>query len=68
MDELYEFLKESLGNMRIAKDNMIVIDMDHALRLFHMVCYMMQIRGIIKFQDDMCADGRKKDDTQDKDS
>lgn len=58
MDELYEFLKESLGNMRIAKDNMIVIDMDHALRLFHMVCYMKQIRGIIEFQDDSCENGK----------
>ena len=52
MDELYGYLKEKLEQMRKQKDSEIWIDMDHAFRLFHTVCYMKQIRGIIEFQDE----------------
>lgn len=61
MDELYEYMKEKLESMRRQGEDRVEIDMDHAFRLFHTVCYMKQIRGIIEFQDDMCADGRKQD-------
>ena len=61
MDELYEYMKEKLESMRRHGEDRVEIDMDHAFRLFHMVCYMKQIRGIIEFQDDLSG-GRKKDD------
>ena len=57
MDELYDYLQQSLSQMRRLNDDFIEIDMDHALRLFHMICYMKQIRGIIEFQDDSCENG-----------
>ena len=52
MDELYGYLKEKLEQMRKQGKSQVEIDMDHAFRLFHMVCYMKQIRGIIEFQDE----------------
>lgn len=58
MDELYDYLQQNLSQMRRLNDDFIEIDMDHALRLFHMICYMKQIRGIIEFQDDMCENGK----------
>lgn len=58
MDELYDYLQQSLSQMRRLNDDFIEIDMDHALRLFHMICYMKQIRGIIEFQDDSCENGK----------
>ena len=57
MDELYEYLKEKINDMR-GTNTWIAVDMEHAFRLFHMVCYMKQIRGIIEFQDDMCENGK----------
>ena len=62
MDELYEYLKEKLNEMYGGAGDGIVIDMKHAFRLYHTICYMMQIRGIIEFQDDMCDNGRKHAD------
>ena len=65
MDELYEYLKWKLDVMRKDGSNKVVIDSEHALRLFHTVCYMKQIRMIVEFQDDVCAGGkrgRKKED------
>ena len=64
MDELYEYMRESLEDMRKSGDDVVTIDMNHAFRLYHTVCYMKQIRGIIEFQDDACENGkhgRKKD-------
>ena len=58
MDELYDYLQQNLSQMRRLNDDFIEIDIDHALRLFHMICYMKQIRGIIEFQDDMCVNGK----------
>ena len=58
MDELYDYLQQNLSQMRRLNDDFIEIDMDHALRLFHMICYMKQIRGIIEFQDDSCENGK----------
>ena len=52
MDELYEYMKEKLELMRSQGDFKMNIDMEHAFRLFHTVCYMKQIRGIIEFQDE----------------
>ena len=60
MDELYEYLKGKLDFMRECAEDKVMIDMDHAFRLYHTVCYMKQIRGIIEFQDETNDDGRKK--------
>lgn len=58
MDELYQYMKKKLDEMRMEGEDVIDIDMDHAFRLFHTICYMKQIRGIIAFQEDMCDSGR----------
>ena len=62
MDELYEYLKEKLAKMQEHGADSVAIDMHHAFRLYHTICYMKQIRGIIEFQDDMCDNGRKHAD------
>lgn len=59
MDELYEYLKGKLDEMREDGSHKVVIDSEHALRLFHTVCYMKQIRMIVAFQDDVCAGGKR---------
>lgn len=61
MDELYEYLKEKLDEMYEKKQSTITIDMNHAFRLYHNVCYMKQIKGIIRFQEDMCDNGRSNE-------
>lgn len=53
MDELYQYMKKKLDEMRMEGEDVIDIDMDHAFRLFHTICYMKQIRGIITFQEYM---------------
>ena len=58
MDELYEYMKEKLESMRRQGDGRVEIDMDHAFRLFHTVCYMKQIRGIVEFQEDTKGGGK----------
>ena len=60
MDELYEYLKDKLAKMHEHGADSVAIDVNHAFRLFHTVCYMKQIRGIIEFQDDMSV-GREQD-------
>jgi uncharacterized protein (UPF0262 family) len=52
MDEPYEYMKERLEQMRERGEDKVKIDMEHAFRLFHTVCYMKQIRGIIDFQEE----------------
>lgn len=59
MDELYEYLKGRIEVMRACRSDRATIDMDHLFRLFHTVCYMKQIRGIIEFQDDISGEGKK---------
>lgn len=58
MDELYEYMKERLDLMRKIGSSKVPIDMDHAFQLFHMICYMKQIRGIIEFQDEQNKNGK----------
>lgn len=58
MDELYDYMREKLDKMYEHGADNVAIDMNHAFRLYHMVCYMKQIRGIIEFQDDSCENGK----------
>lgn len=51
MDELYEYMKEKIAGINAG--NGIIIDTAHALRVFQMVCFMKQIRGIINQEDEM---------------
>lgn len=52
MDELYEYLKKKIAE---AGDNRIeiTIDLSHAFRMYQLVCFMKQIRGICLQEDTM---------------
>ena len=56
MDELYEYMKEKIMGMD-AKE--IRIDTAHAFRMFQLICFMKQIRGIINQEDEMWNTLRK---------
>lgn len=45
MDELYEYIKEKIAGVSAGEE--ISIDTAHAFRMFQLVCFMKQIRGII---------------------
>lgn len=46
VDELYEYMKEKIAGVSAGEE--ISIDTAHAFRMFQMVCFMKQIREIIK--------------------
>jgi hypothetical protein len=51
VDELYEYMKEKIARVRSGEE--VSIDTAHAFRMFQLVCFMKQIRGIINQEDDM---------------
>ena len=51
MDELYEYMKKKIAGVSSGEE--ISIDTAHAFRMFQLVCFMKQIRGIINQEDDM---------------
>ena len=59
MDELYEYMKERIEWMISRDDTVVAIDTSHAFRLYQMVCFMKQIRGIINNENDMWYTLRK---------
>lgn len=56
MDELYEYMKEKIMGMDAEE---IRIDTAHAFRMFQLICFMKQIRGIINQEDEMWNTLRK---------
>lgn len=56
MDELYEYMKEKIMGMDAEE---IRIDTVHAFRMFQLICFMKQIRGIINQEDEMWNTLRK---------
>ena len=56
MEELYEYIKGKLDEMYKSQESRITIDMNHAFRLYHNICYMKQIKSIIQFQEDIYDD------------
>ena len=56
MDELYEYMKEKIMGMDAEA---IRIDTAHAFRVFQLICFMKQIRGIINQEDEMWNTLRK---------
>lgn len=56
MDELYEYMKEKIAKMDAEE---IRIDTAHAFRLYQLICFMKQIRGIINQEDEMWNTLRK---------
>ena len=59
MDELYEYLKDKIKEINGEGTFGLFIDTAHAFRLFHLVCFMKQIRGVINQEDDMWNTLRK---------
>ena len=59
MDELYEYLRDKLAKMQEYDEKVIEIDTSHAFRLYQLVCFMKQIRGIINQEDDLWNEFRK---------
>lgn len=51
VDDLYEYMKEKIARVRAGEE--VIIDTAHAFRMFQLVCFMKQIRGIINQEDDM---------------
>lgn len=48
MNEMYEYMKNKLEEMRKDKKMEITMGFAEAAKLFHLVCYMRQIRFIIE--------------------
>ena len=61
MEELYEYIKGKLDEMYKSQESTITIDMNHAFRLYHNICYMKQIKSIIQFQEDIYDDNKGRD-------
>ena len=53
MDELYEYMNWKLAEMYQNGRGDINIDMTHAFLIYHLICYMKQIRGIVNQEDGM---------------
>ena len=53
MNELYEYLSAARDEMYKAGKNSVEIDQEHLFHLHRVVCYMLQIRNIITFDDDI---------------
>lgn len=58
MDELYEYLKDLIKAGQ-EPGTVVFVDRNHLYRLFQLVCFMKQIRGIINEEDDMWNKLRK---------
>lgn len=52
MKELYEYLSQKRDEMCAAKKSTVEIDVKHLFRLHQTVCFMMQIRNIVNFDED----------------
>ena len=53
MNELYEYLSSVRDQMYASGKKTVEIDMDHLFWLHRVVCYMLQIKNIINFDDDI---------------
>lgn len=51
--ELYEYMKEKRAEMMERQDDGVRIDMQHFFRIYQMMCFFMQIRNIVNFDEDM---------------
>ena len=51
LDEMYLFMSGKMKDFYNSGEETIEIDEKHWFELFHMVCYMMQIRKIFKQTD-----------------
>lgn len=48
MDELYRYMRAKMAEMHEARSKTVEIDCIEFMHLMKMLCYMMQIRTIIK--------------------
>lgn len=55
MKELYEYMKGKRDMMLLANEDSVTIDMSHFFRLYQTVCFMIQIRNIVNYDEDMEA-------------
>lgn len=53
MDELYEYMNLKLAEMYQYGRGDIHIDTTHAFLIYHLICYMKQIKSIVNQEDDM---------------
>lgn len=51
MDEMYEYMKNKLENMRKEKKTEITVDFAEAAKIFQLICYVRQIRFIVEGMD-----------------
>ena len=59
MEELYNYMKVKIAEMYECGGSLVAIDMYHAFRLFHLICRMKQINGILNQDDDMLKELQK---------
>lgn len=53
MEELYSYMKVKIAEMYECGGSTVAIDVYHAFRIYHLICRMKQIKGIINQDDDM---------------
>ena len=52
MKELYDYLSLKRDEMFEAGENTVEIDVKHLFKIHQMVCFMLQIKGIVNFDDE----------------
>ena len=53
MRELYEYMKEKRTEMMENQEDGVRIDMRHFFRMYQALCFLMQIRNIVNYDEDM---------------
>ena len=53
MNELYSYLSDIRDDMYLTGKKTVEIDMEHFFKIHRTVCYMLQIKSIINFEDAM---------------
>jgi chromosome condensin MukBEF ATPase and DNA-binding subunit MukB len=52
MKELYDYLSHKRDEMSESGKSTVEIDVKHLFKIHQMVCFMMQIKSIVNFDDD----------------
>ena len=52
MDYIYQFMKAKLQELYDSQDGCVVLDYVQFFKLYKLVCDMMQIRAVVKQNDD----------------
>lgn len=52
MNELYDYLSQKRDEMCATHGNTVEIDVKHLFKIHQTICFMMQIRNIVNFDED----------------